>query len=188
MSTDRADAGTNGNDPPGPTESNGSDPTGSPNDRSPRIDTPPYEITEPACGDEAHRDTLWLCTAMPAEPSIDFDQVATSTLVFANEGLRVQGQAATDEYYATMLLEVSRLDRLHDEASQSVVEFLAGTAFDSHVVLAAQTGLGSGSKTPHLKRIEATSPGIHAFGCLRQPCAWTDDYSHCPLSSSRYRF
>lgn len=36
---------------------------------------------------------------------------------------------------------------------------------------------GSGSQTPHLKRVEETGDGVHAFGCSRQPCAGTDDFT-----------
>jgi hypothetical protein len=31
--------------------------------------------------------------------------------------------------------------------------------------------------TPHLKRIEATDDGVHAFGCYRRPCVVTSDYT-----------
>ena len=50
-------------------------------------------------------------------------------------------------------------------------------AFVGEAVLVAQTGWGSGSVTPHLKRIEETEEGVHAFGCYRRPCAQTDDYT-----------
>lgn len=164
------------NDPDENTDdTDGSDPTGTPDDRSPRIDEPPYEITEPECDEDTERDPLWLCENMPAEPSIEFEQVETSSAIFADEGLRLLDPTDDDQYYATFMTETGDLDRLHDEASGTVVELIEGTDFDTHAVLVVETGWGSGSKTPHLKRIEETNDGIHAFGCIRQPCVWTDD-------------
>ena len=114
---------------------------------------------------------------MPAEPSIEFEQVETSSPILADEGLRLDEPEDDNQYYATLLTEQGDRDRLHDETSRAVVELIEGTDFDIEAVLVAQTGWGSGSKTPHLKRIEETSDGIHAFGCYRQPCVWTDDYT-----------
>lgn len=173
-------SGNDGTDPKGNDDTDGSDPTATPGDRSgdlPRVDDPPYEITEPECGDDNDRDPLWLCENMPAEPSIEFEQVETSSAMFADEGLRFDEGDGDDQYYATFVTEAGGLDRLHDEASEEAVELIEGTNFDTHAVLIAQNGRGSGSKTPHLKRIEETSDGIHAFGCYRQPCIWTDDYT-----------
>lgn len=125
---------------------------------------------EDRVGDDNDRDPLWLCKNMPAEPSIEFEQVETSSAIFADEGLRLDEPDGDDQYYATFVTEAGDLGRLHDEASGAVVELIEGTDFDTHAVLVAQNGWGSGSKTPHLKRIEETSDGIHAFGCYRQPC------------------
>lgn len=163
-------------DPSGDDDGDGSDPTGTPGDGEfPREDEPPYEITEPACGDDQERDPLWLCENMPAEPSLAFDQVATTGRLFADEGLRQVDGAGDDQYYATFLADAGAVDRLHDEASGEVLELIEGTDFDTHAVLVAQHGWGSGSKTPHLERIEDASEGLHAHGCIRQPCIWTDD-------------
>lgn len=180
LATNGPGSGSNGTEPRGNDEADGSDPTGTPNDGTrdgPRLDEPPYEITEPACGDDDARDPLWLCENMPAEPSIAFEQVETSSWVFADEGLRHDERDGDDQYYATFVTAASDQDRLHDEASEAVVALIEGTDFDSHAVLVVQNGWGSGSKTPHLKRIEETNDGIHAFGCNREPCIWTDDHT-----------
>jgi hypothetical protein len=165
--TPQEDNDTDGSDPPDPGYRGG----------GPRVDEPPYEITEPECGDDTDRDPLWLCENMPAEPSVEFEQVETSSAIFADEGLRFVEQDGEDQYYATFIVEAGALDRLHDDASGAAVDLIEGVDFDTHVVLVAQTGWGSGSKTPHLKRIEETNEGIHAFGCYRQPCTVTTDHT-----------
>lgn len=177
MSAAGPSSGNDGTDPTGNDDTDGSDPTGTPDGRSPRIDEPPYEITEPECGDDNERDPLWLCKNMPAEPSIEFEQLETSSSIFADEGLRLLDPKDDDRYYATFMTEAGDLDRLHDEASEAAVDVIEGTDFDTQAVLVAENGWGSGSKTPHLKRIEETNNGIHAFGCYRQPCVWTDDHT-----------
>jgi hypothetical protein len=159
-------------------DTDGSEPTDTTDDSTgelPRVDDPPYEITQPECDEDSSRNPLWLCENMPAEPSIGFEQVESSTHLFADEGLRHDEQESDDEYYATFLTEPDDLDRLHEEASEAVVEVVEGTDFDTEAVLVAQTGWGSGSVTPHLKRIEETNDGIHAFGCSRRPCIVTSD-------------
>jgi hypothetical protein len=159
-------------------DTDGSDPTGEPGDRNrdlPRFDDPPYEITEPECAEAKDRDPLWLCENMMTEPSVEFDQVETSSAIFADEGLRVDEQQGDDQYYATFLTEAGDRDRLHDGASGSAVKLIEKTNFDTEAVLVAQTGWGSGSETPHLKRIEGVNDGIHAFGCYRRPCIVTSD-------------
>lgn len=86
-------SGTDGSDPAEGGDTDGSDPSGTPVDRSPRVADPPHEITEPECGDDDSRDPLWLCANMPAEPSVEFEQVETSSRVLADEGLRLTDAA-----------------------------------------------------------------------------------------------
>lgn len=173
-------SGDDGDDAGEADDTDGSDPTGDPGDHNgdlPRVDDPPYAITEPECNEESDRDPLWLCENMPTEPSVEFEQVETSSAIFADEGLRFDEQEGDDQYYATFLTEAGDLDRLHDDASEAAVELIEGADFDTEAVLVAQTGWGSGSETPHLKRIEEASDGIHAFGCYRQPCIVTSDHT-----------
>lgn len=171
-------SGDDGDDSGKGDDTDGSDPTREPDDRDrdlPRIDDPPYEITEPECTEAEDRDPLWLCENMPTEPSVEFEQVETSSAIFADEGLRGDEQDGDDQYYATFLTEAGDRDRLHDGASEPAVELFEKTNFDTEAVLVAQTGWGSGSVTPHLKRIEEANEGIHAFGCYRRPCIVTSD-------------
>lgn len=143
-----------------------------------RVEAPPYEITEPECGETGERDPLWLCEHMAAEPSLAFEQAATTTAIFADEGLTLEDEPESEhQFYATLLAESADLDRLDEDAGGEPIALLEETDFDTETVLVVQTGWGSGSITPHLKRLETTDDGIHAFGCYRRPCAGTDDYT-----------
>lgn len=143
-----------------------------------RVEAPPYEISEPECSGMGDRDPLWLCENMAAEPSVAFDQVETTFAIFAGEGLTLDAEPDGEhQFYAALLTETDDLDRLNADAGGDPVALIEKTDFDTEAVLVAQTGWGSGSVTPHLKRIEDTGDGIHAFGCYRRPCAGTDDYT-----------
>ena len=144
----------------------------------PRVDEPPYDIEEPECGAGGGRDPLWLCANMAAEPSLAFEQAETPTTVFADEGLTLDhGEPAGPQFYAALLTGEEDLDRVRDDVSGAPADVIEGTAFDDEVVVAAQTGWGSGTVTPHLKRVEETTEGLHAFGCYRRPCGGTADVS-----------
>jgi hypothetical protein len=141
-----------------------------------RVDQPPYGITEPPCpGSGEERNALWLCANMPAEPSLPFEQAQTSGMVFRDEGLQYNGDILDSQFYATLLTDPDDLDRVDRTRNSSPAALIEGTNFGSQAVLVAQTGWGSGTVTPHLKRIESTATGIHAFGCYFSPCAGTDD-------------
>lgn len=143
-----------------------------------RVDAPPYDVEAIECqiGDdgEGNRDPLYLCSNMPAEPSLAFEQVSTR-----GNALREGLTGRPDDYrdhrlYAALLTEETDVERV-DPDSDEPHELVAGTDFDTHAVLVVQTGWGSGSIRPHLKRVAATDTGVHAFGCYRRPCVWTDD-------------
>lgn len=140
----------------------------------PRVDEPPYDVSEPDCGGDG-RDPLWLCANMAGEPSLAFDQVETPTPVLADEGLRTEDGPAGSQFYAASLTDETDTDRVADDADGDAVDLIEGTAFDEAMVLVAETGWGSGTVTPHLKRVEETDEGIHAFGCYRRPCGGTAD-------------
>lgn len=141
-----------------------------------RVEEPLYEISEPECGEAGNRDPLWLCENMDAEPSLAFHQVETSSVVFSDEGLEFDEVGGGDlQFYAALLTDVDDLDRIDENTDSDVGELIEETDFDTEVMLVAQTGWGSGSETPHLKRIEGTDDGIHAFGCYRRPCGGTTD-------------
>jgi len=140
-----------------------------------RVDEPPYEITEPECDPpEDGRDPLWLCENMPAEPSLSFEQATTRGTFLADEGLQLDETGEGSEYYATLLTEPADRNRLRDDDSDAAA-LVEGTHFGSEAVLIVQTGWGSGSVTPHVKRVEETDDGVRAFGCERQPCVYTSD-------------
>jgi hypothetical protein len=144
-----------------------------------RVDTPPYEITKPECDPpDDKRDPLWLCGNMKAEPTLQFDQVETSGSVLQNEGFQSDTDDHTNsQFYTTLLTTGDDLDRIDKGRDSPAVELIEETEFDSQAVLIVQTGWGSGFITPHLKRIEDTEDGVHAYGCYRRPCVWTDDYT-----------
>ncbi|EMA11434.1 hypothetical protein SAMN05443574_103135 [Haloarcula vallismortis] len=144
-----------------------------------RVDTPPYEIENSECdfddSDEGDRDPLYLCVNMPAEPSLSFEQETTRGTLFADEGLEGPPDDG-DQLYATLLTEAEDIERFENDSSNAY-SLAADTDFGTHAVLVVQTGWGSGSIVPHLKRIEETADGIHAFGCYTQPCIYTSDFT-----------
>ncbi|WP_336328969.1 hypothetical protein [Haloarcula sp. CGMCC 1.2071] len=154
-------------------------PDGLPGDLD-RVDTPPYEIEDIECdfdnSGEGDRDPLYLCANMPAEPSLSFEQASTRGTLFADEGLRTGSNDNGDQLYATLLTDADDIERLEDNSGDAY-SLAADTDFGSHAVLVVQTGWGSGSILPHLKRIEETADGIHAFGCYTQPCVYTSDFT-----------
>jgi len=154
-------------------------PNGLPDDLD-RVDTPPYDIEEVECNiddsGEGDRDPLYLCANMPAEPSLSFEQVSTRGTLFADEGLEFADDNTDDQLYATLLTEADDIERFAEDSGDAY-DLTADTDFESHAVLVVQTGWGSGSIVPHLKRIEETEDGIHAFGCYTQPCVYTDDFT-----------
>jgi hypothetical protein len=156
---------------------NGGD-TGGDGGDLPRVDTPPYAVAEPECDPpEDGRDPLWLCENMAAEPSLPFDQVETRGPVLHNEGLGAGHDGTAAQFYVALLTDEDDLSRVDRERGSAAVDLIAETNFGSAAVLVAQTGWGSGSVTPRLKRIEETDDGVHAFGCYHRPCVWTDDYT-----------
>jgi hypothetical protein len=160
------------------TDGGGADPTDDDTGDHPRFDDPPYDVDEPDCDPPGEgRDPLWLCANMAAEPSLPFEQVETRSPVLEGEGLSLDGEAGGAQFYVTLLTGEDHLDRVRRDEGGDAVELVESTSFDAEAVLVAQTGWGSGSVTPHLKRVEATDDGVHAFGCYRRPCVWTDDYS-----------
>ena len=145
-----------------------------------RVDTPPYEIEDIECdfddSGEGDRDPLYLCANMPAEPSLSFEQTSTRGTLFTDEGLEVGPDDDQDQLYATLLTQADDIERFEADRGDAY-GLAADTDFESHAVLVVQTGWGSGSIIPHLKRIEETADGIHAFGCYTQPCVYTEDYT-----------
>lgn len=148
-----------------------------------RVDAPPYDIEEPECsgnGQNEDYDPRYLCANMPAEPSLAFEQRPTRGTVFRDAGLQLSpgddSGGNGDQLYATLLTGSDGVDRLDDDGDE-IHAFVSETDFERQAVLVVQTGWGSGSILPHLKRIEATDTGIHAFGCYTRPCVYTADYT-----------
>lgn len=141
-----------------------------------QVEEPSYEISEPDCGEDGDRDPLWLCEHMASEPSLAFEQVETTSVVFSDEGVDLEGmQQGVSQLYAGLLTDESDLERIAEGVGGDVGDLIEQTDFDAEAVLVVQTGWGSGSETPHLKRIEEVDDGIHAFGCYRRPCGGTTD-------------
>lgn len=141
-----------------------------------RVEEPLYEISEPECNGAGDRDPLWLCENMDAEPSLAFDQVETTSVVFTDEGLAFDEENGGDrQFYAALLTDADDLDRVDANTGGGVGALITGTDFESEALLVAQTGWGSGSETPHFERIEEADAGVHAFGCYRRPCGGTAD-------------
>lgn len=146
-----------------------------------RFDDPPGEIAEPdfesecpPVGDE--HDPLYLCETTAAEPTLAFEQVETNRPVLYEEGLEwtTPGPPPSPQYYATLLTEPDDLDRIFQDGNHPALDLIEETTFDSEAVLVAEIGWPSPEVTPHLKRIESTADGVHAFGCYRRPCEQSD--------------
>jgi len=144
-----------------------------------RVDEPPYDISVPDCGEapfeDGGRDPLYLCANMPADPSLSFTQATTRGRVLTDAGLELDDGQTGDELFVTLLTEESDRERVDDEAAGGVGELIAETDFGTHAVLLVETGWGSGSVYPHVKRVETTDDGVHAFGCHSDPCVVTSD-------------
>jgi hypothetical protein len=167
----------------GSDEGDGSDPDGETPDLDgelpeafDRIETPLHEIGDDTCDfdNEVERDPLYLCAGIASEPSLPFEQVATTRDVLGEEGL-VHEASDGDAQYLTAVLDEDDRDHLRGDDDSDYVQLFEETDFGSEAVLVVQTGWGSGSQLPHLKRIEETDRGIHAVGCHRDPCVQTDD-------------
>ena len=145
-----------------------------------RVDEPPYDITVPECdssdGAPPERDPLYLCANMAAEPSLPFTQSTMRGSVLADAGLEL-GDESDRELFATLLTEAADRDRVSDDVIGGPGQLIEETDFGTHAVLVVETGWGSGSVYPHVKRVEATDTGVHAFGCHTDPCVRTDDYT-----------
>lgn len=146
-----------------------------------RVDEPPYEVSVPDCespgtSTPSARDPLYLCANMPSEPSLSFTQATARGSVLADAGLEL-GDESSSEMFATLLTAASDRDRLSDDIAGGPGQLVEETDFDSHAVLVVETGWGSGSVSPHVKRVEATDTGVHAFGCHSDPCLQTADYT-----------
>ncbi|WP_336336802.1 hypothetical protein [Haloarcula brevis] len=173
-----------GTDEGTPTDTEGGPPTGTPNglpEGVERVDTPPYDVEEPECtgdGRDEDYDALYLCANMPAEPSLSFQQRPARGTVFRDEGLQFSpgDDPSGEQLYATLLTDAEDVDRIGTEWDD-IRAFVSETDFERRAVLVVQTGWGSGSILPHLKRVAATDDGIHAYGCYTRPCAYTADYT-----------
>lgn len=145
-----------------------------------RVDEPPYDITVPECdssdGAPPERDPLYLCGNMPAEPSLSFAQATMRGSALADAGLEL-GEESGNEMFATLLTEAADPDRVSDDVVGGPGRLIEETDFETHAVLVVETGWGSGSAYPHVKRVEATDDGVRAFGCHSDPCIRTDDYT-----------
>ncbi|KAA9399965.1 hypothetical protein Har1130_02475 [Haloarcula sp. CBA1130] len=154
-------------------------PDGLPDDLS-RVDTPPYEVGDVEChiddSGEGDRDPLYLCANMASEPSLSFEQESTRGTLFADDGLEGPPDDDQDQLYATLLTEADDIGRFGDDSGDAY-SLAADTDFGTHAALVVQTGWGSGSIVPHVKRIEETADGVHAFGCYTQPCVYTSDFT-----------
>ena len=139
-----------------------------------RVDEPPQTIEAGKCSPpDSERDPLYLCENIPAEPSLSFTQATTRGTVLREGGLELS-ENTDDQLYATLLTEQADRDRVVDEPGDPA-QLVRDTDFESHAALVVQTGWGSGSVYPHLKRVEETADGIHAVGCHTDPCIQTDD-------------
>ena len=145
-----------------------------------RVDTPPYEIEDIECNIDdsggGDRDPLYLCANIPAEPSLSFEQASTRGTLFADEGLEFADGTTDDQLYATLLTDGDDVRRFEEDRGDAS-GLAADTDFESHAALVVQTGWGSGSIVPYLKRIEETEGGVHAFGCYTRPCVYTEDFT-----------
>lgn len=147
-------------------------------DADPRVDEPPYPIERPEPPDDPMDpddwNELYRCEQMPAEPTIDFEQLAGARLA---EPTHLADYRDADEAYSVRVLaDADARDAVLDLSGSTdrARERLTGLDFEQQAVLVVESGFGSGSIDHHWKRLEGGAE-LHLHGCHTDPYVQTDD-------------
>lgn len=144
----------------------------------PRVDEPPYEITEPEPPDSWDDDwnDHYLGEEMPMEPSLEFDVLSGGGL--AESALSIDDE--TDGQYVVHLLESEdeRDERFDFERIDDTDrERMLNVDFDDQLLVVVESGFGSGSVDHRWNRVEDVEDGIHLHGYYTEPFERTADYT-----------
>lgn len=142
-----------------------------------RFDTPPYEIERPEQPDSPSEDDDWneayLGEHMPTSPSIEFTPVTDHGSVLPRRQYDFTGSIYWAELIATEHIRDALLDL--DAVDQPTRTSLLDVDFDESVIVAVETGYGSGSVEHRWARVESTENAVHLHGYYTDPYIQTDD-------------
>ena len=145
----------------------------------PRIDDPPYDIDtpeQPEPPDDAEWNDDYLGENMPTEPSLRVERLSV-----ARGGIRDpiwdHADPDGDGYAARLLTDESDIDAVFDTEAMGddAVDRLRAVEFDDAVVVAVESGFGSGSVGHRWARAEADGSVIDLHGYYTTPYIQTDD-------------
>lgn len=142
-----------------------------------RIDTPPYEIERPEQPDdpsEADWNEEYLGDHLATSPSLEFTTVTRRRGVLP---LRQYDFDGGDFYWAELVTSERARDALLDldAVEDRARTRLSDVDFDESVLVAVETGYGSGSVDHRWARVEPTENGVHLHGYYTNPYIQTDD-------------
>lgn len=140
-----------------------------------RVDTPPYDIGDP--GDRGDWNEHYLGENMAIEPSLDFDVRGTRRGVLGDHGI-LSSEREVSEYWVGIIDSDEDKDEMLDldSASSETQAWVDGIDFDERVLIAVESGFGSGSVGHRWARVEQTDEELHLHGYYTQPFIQTYDY------------
>ncbi|MES3517376.1 MAG: hypothetical protein PPP58_06915 [Natronomonas sp.] len=143
----------------------------------PRIDEPPYAITEPdPPGDpDGDYDELYLGRAMPTDPSRSFRRLSDARL--RSDARRLTDLDAAEEFHVRAVTDDETRAATFDTDDAASREAVESVDLDESTLVVVESGYGSGSIRHRFRRAEATDDGIHLHGFYTQPFVQTDDYT-----------
>lgn len=178
----RDDTGNGGDDDTGNGDDGDDDDSGGDDDgeviipEDPRVDEPPYDVSEPEYPDDPTDDEEWderyLCAAMPEEPSQEFEPVQASLRRW-----ELDIDSPNPSYHVRLVTSHAELEEWVAVDDSPDANRLADVDFDDETVVIVESGFGSGSVSHHWKRVAVEDGIVHLHGCYTQPLLRTDDYT-----------
>jgi len=143
----------------------------------PRIDTPPYRIERPDPGADGEYDEEYLGENMPTEPSLGVERLPITAGGIREDSLRELIGSGEDAYRVRLVASEAGIDEVFDTDSMDddAEDRLRGVDFDEAVVVAVESGFGSGSVAHRWGRAEGEGPVLGLHGYYTDPVIQTDD-------------
>ena len=144
----------------------------------PRVDTPPQAIERPQTPADPSESGDWnaeyLGETIATTPSLDFTTVAR------RGGARPPMRHRDPEgelYWVTLITDEATRDTLLDldAVDETARQRLSSVDFTESVLVAVETGYGSGSVEHRWARVEETANGVRLHGYYTDPWIQTDD-------------
>lgn len=142
-----------------------------------RVDEPPYDIERPDPPDDPEDQNEWnekyLGEYMATDPSLDFESLSVRSGVLHDRGLTdIDGEG----YWVKVLTSEAYRDEVLtlDAADEETRSRLEGVDFDESVLVAVESGYGSGSIEHRWARVEDATNGLHLHGYYTDPYEQTD--------------